>query len=130
MAGMDGVELITAERGALPLTHPAQTLAGETQREWLLPGADECFRGIYTRSGTGSSEILAVCSAIAGEGKTTISLGLAVTIAQDYPERRVLVVETDAERSVLAKDFGLEARPGLFDCLADNQPVHTAYRPT
>ena len=119
---------------ALPgsLRHGVQhaALAPEMPRAWLLPDADDLFRRIYTRAGTGVSETLAVCSAIAGEGKTTISLGLAVTIAQDFPERRVLVVETDLERPVLAKDFEIEPNPGLVDCLLDEQPVQLAYRAT
>src|ERR687884_602873 len=73
-----------------------QRFAGaQEQREWLFAGADELFRGLYTRAGIGfSSEVLAVSSAIAGEGKTTVSLGLAVAVAQDYPERRGLGVGT------------------------------------
>src|SRR6266849_3247236 len=59
---------------------------------WPFPESDELFRSIYTRAGTGfASEVLAVCSAVAGEGKTTVGLGLAITIAQDFPERRVLL---------------------------------------
>ncbi len=100
------------------------------QREWLLPGADELFRSIYTRSGTGAGDTLAICSAIAGEGKTTIALGLSVTLAQDYPDRQVLLVETDYERPALAKDFGVPPNPGLIDCLLDNQPIWSAYRAT
>lgn len=102
---------------------------GAVVREWLFPGGDEFFRAIYTRSSIGA-ETMAVCSAIAGEGRTTISLGLGVTIAQDYPERRVLVVETEIQRPVLADDFDLDPGPGLADCLLSGQPVHMAYRPT
>src|SRR5262245_66504589 len=84
-------------------------LNGDQQRDWLFSGADELFRNLYTRAGIGfTSEVLAVSSAIAGEGKTTVSLGLAVTVAQDYPERRVLLVETDFQRPTLADDFGVE----------------------
>src|SRR6266567_4728876 len=61
-------------------------------REWSVPGADDVFRGIYTRCGTGSTDVLAICSALTGEGKTTLSLGLATTIAQDFPDRQVLLV--------------------------------------
>jgi capsular exopolysaccharide synthesis family protein len=99
--------------------------------EWLFPGADELFRSIYTRAGMGfGSEIIAVCSAIAGEGKTTVAVGLAVTVAQDFPERRVLLVETDTQRSVLAEDFGVDASPGLVDCISTGQPLQVACRPT
>ena len=100
------------------------------RRSWLIPGADELFRSIYTGFETTTRVSLAVCSAVEGEGKTTISLGLAIAIAQDFPDRRVVVVETDLWRSVLAKDFGLPPDPGLADCLLDRQPVSSALRAT
>jgi len=96
----------------------------------VLPGADELFRGIYTRAGIGTCDALAICSAIAGEGKTTIALGLGVTLAQDYPDRQVVVVETDYHRPVLAQDFGVSPNPGLVECLLENQPIWAAYRST
>src|SRR5919201_2526628 len=104
-------------------------MAVET-REWVFPGSDEFFRSIDTRAGIGVAETLAVCSAIAGEGKTTVSIGLAVTIAQDFPERRVLLVETDFRQPVLAGDFGVDASPGFADCLLNDQPINSAYRAT
>jgi capsular exopolysaccharide synthesis family protein len=106
------------------------SLATLPPRDWLLPGADEFFRRIYTRTGSTRSEVLAVCSAVAGEGKTTVAVGLAVTIAEDFPDRRVLVVETDLQKPVLAADFGVEPVPGLVDCLTNNEPVEMAYRST
>ena len=72
----------------------------------MVPGLDEYFRGIYTRAAVGfGSEVLAISSAIGGEGKTTLSVGLAITLAQDFPERRVLLVETDFQSPVLAADL-------------------------
>ncbi len=101
----------------------------DQQRDWLFAGADELFRNLYTRAGIGfTSEVLAVSSAIAGEGKTTVSLGLAVTVAQDYPERRVLLVETDFQRPTLADDFGVEPAPGLVDCILGDEPLELAFR--
>lgn len=100
-------------------------------REWLLPEGDELFRGIYTRAGTGfAAEVLAVCSALVGEGKTTVAVGLAITIAQDFPARRVLLVETDLQCPVLAEDFEIEESPGLLDCLVSNEPLLAVVRPT
>lgn len=107
------------------------TTGADTPREWVFPDGDELFRSIYTRAGTGfASEVLAVCSAVAGEGKTTVGIGLAVTIAQDFPDRRVLLVETDLQRPVLAEDFGTHASPGLVDCLVNGEPLLSACRPT
>jgi Mrp family chromosome partitioning ATPase len=67
---------------------------------------------------------------VQGEGKTTMSLGLAIAIAQDRPDRRVVVVETDLWRAVLARDCGLPTSPGLVDVLLDRQTVATALRST
>jgi len=101
----------------------------QAAREWMFPGTDELFRGIYTRAGTGfTSEVLAVFSAIAGEGRTTVAVGLAVAVAQDFPERRVLLVETEINRPVLAEDFAVEPTPGLVECLIDGEPIHHACR--
>lgn len=92
--------------------------------------AAEIFRAIYTRAGAGVSETLAVCSSIAGEGKSTVALGLAVTIAQDFPELRVLLVETDLQHPIFARDFNVEAVPGLAECLAEGEAALFAHRPT
>jgi capsular exopolysaccharide synthesis family protein len=125
-----------AEQPSMESASPGQpggttvALAVEAPRDWLLPGADEFFRGVYTRCSLSDAETLAVCSAIAGEGKTTISLGLGVTLAQDFPERRVVVVETDLERPVLAADFGLEPSPGLTECLVHDDLLVGACRGT
>jgi capsular exopolysaccharide synthesis family protein len=107
-------------------------VAGRTapRRGSLIPGAEELFRSLYTGFDVTGGTSIAVCSAISGEGKTTISLGLAVTIAQDLPDRRVVVVETDLWRPVLAADFGLDPDPGLVDCLLDRLPLQTALRTT
>src|SRR6266851_3924744 len=103
----------------------------EPQREWLFGGADEVFRSLYTRAGIGfASEVLMVSSAVAGEGKTSVGLGLAVTVAQDYPDRRVVLVETDVQRPALAADFGSEPTPGLVDCILGGDPMERAFRPT
>jgi capsular exopolysaccharide synthesis family protein len=128
-------ELTGATNGATWLhTTPSGgrlSTADEAPREWLFPQGDELFRGIYTRAGSGfTAEVLAICSAVAGEGKTTVGLGLAVTIAEDFPDRRVLLVETDLQRPVLSEDFGFEASHGLLDCLIDGMPLLSACLPT
>jgi capsular exopolysaccharide synthesis family protein len=103
---------------------------GRQRRSWLIPGAEELFRSLYTGFEVMSGTSFAVCSAVSGEGKTTISLGLAVAIAQDLPDRRVVVVETDLWRPVLAKDFGIDASPGLVDSLLDRAPTAGTLRGT
>jgi Mrp family chromosome partitioning ATPase len=122
-----------ADERAITLTNGVPKLArrgqDEPTRDWLFTGADELFRGLYTRAGIGfASEVLMVSSALAGEGKTTVSLGLALTVAQDYPDRRVVLVETDAQRPTLANDFAVEPVPGLVDCVLGDEPMELAFR--
>lgn len=103
----------------------------EADRSWLFSGADDLFRNLYTRGGIGAApEIIAVCSALAGEGKTTVALGLAATLAQDFPSRRIVLVETDFQRPVLAEDFQVEATPGLVEHVLDDEPLEFALRET
>lgn len=100
------------------------------RRGWPIPGAEELFRSLYTGFETGQGTSLAVCSTVQGEGKTTLCLGLATAIAQDLPDRRVVIVETDLWRAVYAKDFGIPAAPGLVDVLLDREPIARALRQT
>src|SRR3954454_23792305 len=100
------------------------------QRKPIFPEAEELFRGIYTRAGLTAPGVVAVTSAIGGEGKTTVALGLAVMVAQDFPERRVLLVEADLRQPVLAADFAVEPSPGLAEALEGIYPVELGYRET
>jgi capsular exopolysaccharide synthesis family protein len=91
---------------------------------------DELLSSLYVRTATAGTHVLAICSALTGEGRTTVSVGLAVAIAQDYPESRVLLVETDFGRPVLAEDFQVEPGPGLVDLLMGRQTIAAACRST
>src|SRR3954453_23450617 len=124
----DALENGLAPIGQLQLSEQMACLSPRAPRELLVPETGEFFRGIYTRAGAGAAEILAVSSAIAGEGKTTVALGLALTLAQDFPDRRVLLVETDLERPALAHDFDMQPNPGLVECLISGQSIELACR--
>jgi capsular exopolysaccharide synthesis family protein len=107
------------------------SIAPEVHRETVWPETDELFRGIYTRAGLGfTPEVVAVTSATPGEGKTMLSLALAVSLAQDFPDRKVMLVETDVHQPALASDFGIEPSPGLVDCLIGDEPLDQVCRPT
>jgi len=99
-------------------------------REPAIVEVDELLRSLYIRAATAGSQALAICSALSGEGRTTVSVGLAVAIAQDYPESRVLLVETDFEHATVAEDFQVQPSPGLVDCLMGPQPIDSACRST
>lgn len=46
----------------------------------------------------GKCRKIAISSAIAGEGKTTVSVNLAITLAQNMNEARILLIDTDLRK--------------------------------
>ncbi len=60
-----------------------------------------------------------VTSSNRGEGKSTISSWLSMTIAQ-FPTKKVLHVDTDLRRPRAHSIFGLNNAVGLKDCLAEH----------
>jgi Mrp family chromosome partitioning ATPase len=116
---------LIGQRAAPGQRPDARSLRGETSAV-----ADEILRGLYTRSNLHWGEVIAVSSAVNGEGRTSVSLGLATTMSHDFPDRQLLVVETDVTRPVFAADVGLERAPGLSDCIAAGRVLAAAIRPT
>ena len=61
------------------------------------------------------ARVIAVTSAIAGEGKSTVACNLAISLAEGG--WRVLLVDADLRRPRVAEYLGLESRIGLTDVL-------------
>lgn len=59
---------------------------------------------------------LMVTSCVGGEGKSVTSLNLALSLAQDYDNRAVLV-DMDLRNPSMDHYLGLKSRAGLTDCL-------------
>jgi len=79
----------------------------------------ESFRRLRTNilaSGTGGSQVALLTSAKRGEGKSTVSANLAVTIAQSG--REVVVVDCDLRLPTVHKLFDLPNKRGLTNILA------------
>ena len=70
----------------------------------------------HKRQRTSPLSCIAVVSALPGEGKSTVSLGLAAAMARE-PGRRILLIEGDLRRPALTSGLGLEPRPGLGEWL-------------
>lgn len=70
-------------------------------------------------------QLLVVTSACVGDGKTTTSANLALTMAQDFGQS-VVLVEGDLRRPTLARQFGLADGPGLVDVLVGAVPLQSA----
>jgi protein-tyrosine kinase len=63
--------------------------------------------------------LIAVTSAVPGEGKTFTCINLAISIARER-DWRVLLVDGDVAKPHITSLFGLEAEGGLLDCLRDH----------
>ena len=70
-----------------------------------------------------------VTSSDVGEGKTLVSANLAISLAQEY-DNTVLYIDADLRAPCAHSLFGVEASPGLSDCLMDGVPLHKALVPT
>lgn len=68
--------------------------------------------------------VLAITSAIPSEGKSTIALNLAITMA--FAGSRVLVVDADMRKGVLHEDLGTPHTPGLSEVLSGQLPWKNA----
>lgn len=67
-----------------------------------------------------------VVSALPGDGKSTVSLGLAAALAREKG-RRILLIDADLRRSSVSQALGLANSQGLNDWLdgaADAAPIH------
>ena len=74
---------------------------------------------------------LAITSALPGDGKSTVSVGLAAALARE-PGRRILLIEADVRRPSLAKTLDLPPALGLGEFLngrADGVPVRVVEPP-
>ncbi|CUS34156.1 GumC family protein [Candidatus Nitrospira nitrificans] len=74
---------------------------------------------------TGGSMVVAVTSAIKGEGKTTTVINLGYTLSRDFG-RRVLVLDCDFVYPELRAFLESPVRYGLIDCLRSDIPVQQA----
>jgi polysaccharide biosynthesis transport protein len=88
------------------------------------PQLAEAIRGLRTSvlydAGGFVPRTLLVTSSVPGEGKTTISTNLAISLAM--MGRRVLLVDADMRRPSLHKVFGVPRQPGLTEELAEREP--------
>ena len=112
-----------AETGDGALSHKLPT-GGKSQRvlqaHMNALGAEQfrvlAGRIVQVREKKGA-KILAVTSSLAGEGKTTVALGLAITLARDYLEETILI-DGDVRNPEVSTRMGLQDEPGLINVLA------------
>jgi len=71
------------------------------------------------------TQLLLVTSPRMGDGKTTTSGNLALTMSQEF-QQRVVLIEADLRRPSLGDLFGLPAGPGLVDVLLGGASLESA----
>jgi capsular exopolysaccharide synthesis family protein len=79
----------------------------------------EVFRGLRTtllfKSNAIGAKAIAVTSPTAGDGKSTVMLNIAMSLA--HAGRRVLLIDADMRRPTLAKNLGVDGNMGLSNLL-------------
>jgi len=82
---------------------------------------DLIFQSLQLLNQDGAIKSLVVTSALAGEGKSTFALGLAISAARLH--RRVLLIDGDLRSPSLHTMLGLPNEIGLANLLTDNSPI-------
>ena len=84
----------------------------------------ESFRALRTniqfKDAENSVKTVAITSASPQEGKTLVSINLAITMAQ--AGIKTLLIGSDMRKPIIARAFGVEMTPGLTDILLGNHP--------
>jgi capsular exopolysaccharide synthesis family protein len=94
------------------------------------PGADRfrylrmCLREVRAAAMLRS---IVITSPVPEDGKSTIALNLATTLASSG-KHTVLLMETDLHHPTLAKSLGIEQRPGIAECLEEEVELSSAIR--
>ena len=92
----------------------------------------EVIRGLRTsllyRLNDASKKVIQVTSAIPGDGKSTVSSNLAVSLSQ--VGRRVIIVDCDLRRPTVHKTFDLENKVGLTEVMLGQIEPSDAITPT
>ncbi len=97
-------------------------------------GLANTVRRIYTLCGwaqdhDGPGRVLAVTSAVSGEGKSSTARAVAIATARDH-RRDVLLLECDLLSPNISDDFGAAEGPGLTEILGGAAVLDQGLRPT
>lgn len=114
----------------MPAETPAETPTAAMPPALTLPVlvadlSPEIFRQLYVGlmlPPDACPIVIGITSAISGEGRTTVALGLALTLATDL-DVPITLVEADLERPALARYLGLTPTPGLCDVVRGDCPL-------
>lgn len=66
------------------------------------------------------SNLILICSSLPNEGKTFVSINLALSIANER-DKSVLLIDADVEKPSVSKQLGIKQSPGLIEYLEDEK---------
>lgn len=106
----------------MKITQPSGELAENILKDYdpESPVATELrriYHNVLSMSQDKGNKSFLLTSSVEGEGKSTITGYLAITVAQ-YAQRKILVVDSDLRRPRIHTIFGLENDRGFHECLA------------
>lgn len=117
----------------LPLVGMVPKLGAPSQDPVAAAIGKEAFRSLrvnlHYAHGV-APRILSVSSATPREGKTTVCVNLAASLAEEQGPGSVLVIDADLRRPQLHTIFGMGRAPGLSDVLNGTIDVESAIRPS
>lgn len=70
--------------------------------------------------GIGRPNLILICSSLPGEGKTFVSINLALSIANER-DKNVLLIDADVEQPSVSEKLGIKQSPGLIEYLEDDK---------
>lgn len=71
-------------------------------------------------NGISRANLILICSSLPGEGKTFVSINLALSIANEF-DKNVLLVDADVEKPSVSKQLGIKQSPGLIEYLENEK---------
>lgn len=118
---------VVAEVTAMPRQVSSASAADIEQAQRELQIFEECIYGLRTHlmlaQKTGHLRTIAVTSAISREGKTSVAVQLALSIARSTGER-TLLIDGDLRCPDIHRIFEMERGPGLAEVLSKTVEVH------
>lgn len=107
-----GYRLPAPQEGGDPKPRPT------TGREYQTPAA-EAYRTLRTNlnylTPPRAPHVIVITSALPGDGKTTTTVNLAVTLA--HQGQRVILIDAETRRGTVHEVFGIPPAPGFFDLM-------------
>jgi polysaccharide biosynthesis transport protein len=114
----------------LPLLGMVPRMPPAGRNELTAAIGKEAFRAVRTNlrfGAAGEPRIISLTSATPQEGKSTVAVNLATTLAEQGSEN-VLLIDADLRRPIVHQVFGTVRKPGLTDLLQGKTTTFHAIR--